>query len=329
MILLKYIIKRLLWGAVILLFVSFFSFLIIQLPPGDFLTSYLERMEKAGMAFDDVTMTALRSSYGLNRPFIVQYWNWFTNFLHGNMGVSFLYYERVNVIIQQRLPATLLVTLTSLLLIYGISIPVGIYAARHQYSPGDFTAAIFGFIGMAMPSFLLALILMWIMYQYFGVSIGGLHSPYFMQQPMNWAKFADLLKHLPVPLVVITVAGTANLIRTMRGTLLDELEKPYVTTARAKGLSEKKLIHKYPVRAALNPIISSGAWLLPELFSGQTIAAIVLGLPTIGPMLYRALLGEDMFLAASCVMVVSILTIIGFLISDILLAIFDPRIRLD
>ena len=329
MILLKYIIKRLFWGAVILIFVSFFSFLIIQLPPGDFLTSYLERMQKAGMALDDATMTALRTSYGLNRPFLVQYWNWFTNFLHGNMGVSFLYYERVNVIIQQRLPATLLVTLTSLLLIYGISIPVGIYAARHQYSAGDFAAAIFGFIGMAMPSFLLALILMWIGYQYFGVSIGGLHSPSFIQQPMSWAKMFDLIKHLPVPLIVITVAGTANLIRTMRGTLLDELKKPYVITARAKGLSEHRLIQKYPVRAALNPIISSGAWLLPELFSGQTIAAIVLGLPTIGPMLYRALLGEDMFLAASCVMVVSILTIIGFLISDILLALFDPRIRLD
>jgi peptide/nickel transport system permease protein len=221
------------------------------------------------------------------------------------------------------------VTLSSLLLIYLISIPVGIYAARHQYSIGDFSAAILGFIGMAVPSFLLALILMWLAYRYFGVSLGGLQSPYFMQQPMSWAKFWDLLKHLPVPLVVITVAGTANLIRTMRATLLDELEKQYVTTARAKGLKEGKLIRKYPVRAALNPIISSGGWLLPELFSGQTIAAIVLGLPTIGPLLYRALLGEDMFLAASCVMIISILTIIGFLISDIILAVTDPRIRLS
>lgn len=328
MILLKYILKRLFWGMVVLLFVSFFSFLIIQLPPGDFLTSYLERLQKAGMSLDEATMTALRQSYGLDRPFIVQYWNWFVRFLQGDMGVSFLYSKRVDLIILERLPATLLVAATSLFLIYLVSIPVGIYAARHQYSVGDFAAAIFGFIGMATPSFLLALVLMWIAYQYFGISIGGLQSPYFMNQPMSWAKFLDLLKHLPVPLIVIIVAETANLIRIMRGTLLDELSKPYVTTARAKGLTERKLIHKYPVRMALNPIISSGGWLLPELFSGQTIAAIVLGLPTIGPLLYRALLGEDMFLAASCVMVVSVLTIIGFLISDIILAIVDPRIRL-
>jgi peptide/nickel transport system permease protein len=328
MILLKYILKRLFWGMIVLLFVSFFSFLIIQLPPGDFLTSYLERLQKAGMSLDETTMTALRQSYGLDRPFIVQYWNWFVRFLQGDMGVSFLYCKRVDLIILERLPATLLVTVTSLFLIYLISIPVGIYAARHQYSAGDFAAAIFGFIGMAVPSFLLALVLMWLAYQHFGVSIGGLQSPYFMHQPMSWAKVWDLLKHLPVPLVVITVAGTANLIRIMRGTLLDELHKPYVTTARAKGLPERKLVRKYPVRSALNPIVSSGGWLLPELFSGETVAAIVLGLPTISPVLYRALLGEDMFLAASCIMVISILTIIGFLISDILLAVVDPRIRL-
>jgi peptide/nickel transport system permease protein len=329
MLLFKYITKRLFWGLIVLVFISFFAFLIIQLPPGDWLTSYLERLEKAGMSLDEATMAALRQSYGLDRPFVVQYWSWFSKFIRGDMGVSFLYAERVSVIILERLPATLLVTFSSLLLIYIISIPVGIYAARHQYSFGDFAAAIFGFVGMATPSFLLALVLMWIAYQYFGVSIGGLQSPYYMQQPMSWAKFWDLLKHLPVPLIVITVAGTANLIRTMRATLLDELNKQYVITARAKGLKEGKLIRKYPVREALNPIISSGGWLLPQLFSGQTIAAIVLGLPTIGPLLYRALLGEDMFLAAGCVMIVSILTIIGFLISDIILAISDPRIRLS
>lgn len=329
MLLVRYIIRRLSWGILVLLFISFFSFLIIQLPPGDYLDSYLERLEKAGMSLDSATLNALRESYGLDRPFIIQYWNWFSCFIKGDMGISFLYAERVDVIIKERLPATLLVTFSSLLLIYLISIPVGIYAARHQYSIGDFSAAVLGFIGMAVPSFLLALILMWLAYRYFGISLGGLQSPFFMQQPMSWAKFWDLLKHLPVPLVVITIAGTANLIRTMRATLLDELEKQYVTTARAKGLKESKLIRKYPVRAALNPIISSGGWLLPELFSGQTIAAIVLGLPTIGPVLYRALLGEDMFLAASCVMIISILTIIGFLISDIILAATDPRIRLS
>ncbi|MBN2001051.1 ABC transporter permease, partial [candidate division KSB1 bacterium] len=218
MLLLRYIAKRLFWGLIVLVFISFFSFLIIQLPPGDFLTSYLERLEKAGMSLDDATMSALRQSYGLDRPFIVQYWNWFSHFLKGDMGVSFLYAERVSVVIVERLPATLLVTLFSLLLIYLISIPVGIYAARHQYSIGDFATALFGFIGMAIPGFLLALILMWVAYYYFGVSIGGLQSPFFMQQHMSWAKFFDLLKHLPVPLIVITLAGTAQLIRTMRGT---------------------------------------------------------------------------------------------------------------
>jgi peptide/nickel transport system permease protein len=325
--LLRYILKRLLWAAVVLLFVSFFSFLIIQLPPGDFLTSYLARMEKAGMSLDNETMAALRHGYGLDRPFLAQYAHWIWNFVRGDMGVSFLYAQRVDVLIAERLPATVLLTLISMLIIYGVSIPIGIYAARHQYSFGDFAAAVFGFIGMATPSFLLALVLMWLAYTGFGVSLGGLQSPAYVGQPMSWAKIADILKHLPVPIVVISVAGTANLIRTMRGTLLDELGRQYVTTARAKGMAEGKLIRKYPVRAAMNPIISSAAWVLPDLFSGETITAIVLGLPIIGPLLYRALLGEDMFLAAGCVMIISVLTVLGILISDILLALIDPRIR--
>ncbi len=280
------------------------------------------------MSIDNASMVALRHSYGLDQPFLVQYGKWFCRFIQGDMGVSFLYTEKVKVIILERLPATLLLSITSLLVIYLISIPIGIYAARRQYSVGDFLAAFFGFIGMAVPGFLLALILMWIAYQGFGVSIGGLQSPQFMDQPMSWAKAIDFMKHLPIPIIVITMSGTAALIRTMRATLLDELGKQYVTTARAKGLRESKLINKYPVRAAMNPIISSGGWLLPELFSGETIAAIVLGLPTIGPLLYRALLGEDMYLAAGCLMILSLLTIIGMLISDIILAITDPRIRL-
>jgi len=326
--LVRYIVNRLSWGALVLLFVSFFSFLIIQLPPGDYLSSYMARLEKSGMSVDNQSMVALRHSYGLDQPFLVQYGKWFFRFVQGDMGVSFLYTEKVETIIKERLPATLMLSLSSLLVIYLISIPVGVYAARRQYSLWDFMAAILGFIGMAVPGFLLALILMWIAYQVFGVSIGGLQSPQFMDQPMTMGKFIDLLKHLPVPIIVITMSGTAALIRTMRATLLDELGKQYVTTARAKGLKENKLIYKYPVRAAMNPIISSGGWLLPELFSGETIAAIVLGLPTIGPLLSRALLGEDMYLAAGCLMILSGLTIIGLLISDIMLAISDPRIRL-
>jgi peptide/nickel transport system permease protein len=274
-------------------------------------------------------MIALRHSYGLDQPFYVQYGKWFYRFVRGDMGVSFLYTEKVETIIKDRLPATLLLSITSLLVIYLVSIPVGVYAARRQYSVGDFVVAFLGFVGMAVPGFLMALILMWIAYLGFGISIGGLQSPQFIDQPMSIAKLFDFLKHMPVPVIVISMSGTAALIRTMRATLLDELGKQYVTTARAKGLKENKLIYKYPVRAALNPIISSGGWLLPELFSGETIAAIVLGLPTIGPLLYRALLGEDMYLAAGCLMILSILTIIGLLISDIVLAITDPRIKLD
>jgi len=324
----KYIVKRLSWGMLVLFLVSFFSFLIIQLPPGDYLTSYMARLEKSGMAVDNQSMVALRHSYGLDQPFMVQYGKWFYRFVRGDMGVSFLYTEKVEVIIKERLPATLLLSFTSLLVIYLISIPVGIYAARRQYSLGDFLDTFIGFIGMAIPGFLLALLLMWIAYRGFGISIGGLQSPQFMDQPMSMDKAIDFLKHLPVPIIVITMSGTAALIRTMRATLLDELGKQYVTTARAKGLKESRLVNKYPVRAAMNPIISSGGWLLPELFSGETIAAIVLGLPTIGPLLYRALLGEDMYLAAGCLMILSGLTIIGLLISDVVLAITDPRIRL-
>jgi peptide/nickel transport system permease protein len=324
----RYISKRLLWAAMVLIFVSFFAFLVIQLPPGDFLDSYIETLRRSGMSVDSATLVSLRHAYGLDRPMVVQYWSWFSRFLRGDMGVSLLYVKQVNVIIWERLPWTLLVTTSAMLLMYAISIPVGIYSARRQYSLGDFAASLFGFIGMATPAFLLALVLMWLAYLLFGISLGGLQSPEFMQQPWSWGKVKDLLWHLPVPVFVVAVAGMANLIRTMRGTLLDELGKPYVTTARAKGLREGTLIRRYPVRAALNPVISSGAWLLAELFSGETVAGIVLGLPTIGPVMYRALLAEDMYLAASCVMVMSILTVIGSLIADIILAFTDPRIRL-
>lgn len=325
----RYVLKRLLWASVVLVLVSFFSFLVIQLPPGDFLDSYVETLSRSGMGVDSAQLASLRHAYGLDRSMIVQYWDWVTRFARGDMGVSLLYAKKVNVVISERLPWTLLVMIASMLLMYLISIPIGVYSARKQYSTGDFAASIVVFLGMATPAFLLSLVLMWVVYLVFGISLGGLQSPQFMNQPFSWAAAKDLLWHLPVPIFVVAVAGMANLIRTMRATLLDELGKQYVTTARAKGLEEKKLIWRYPVRMALNPIISSGGWLLAELFSGDTVVGIVLGLPTIGPVMYRALLAEDMYLAASCVMVMSILTVIGFLISDIILAFNDPRIRLS
>jgi peptide/nickel transport system permease protein len=312
----------------VLALISFFAFLVIQLPPGDFLDSYIEQLRRSGMSVDSAAIVSLRHAYGLDRPMVVQYWNWFSRFLHGDMGVSLLYVRPVNAIIMERLPWTLLVTTTAFVVMYLISIPVGIYAARRQYSLGDFAASLVSFTGMATPGFLLALALMWLAYYFFGVSVGGLQSPAFIGAPWNWAAVKDLLWHLPVPIFVVAIAGMANLIRTMRAALLDEMGKPYVATARAKGMEEGALIRRYPVRAALNPIVSSGGWLLAELFSGETVAGIVLGLPTIGPVMYRALLAEDMYLAASCVMVMSILTVIGFLISDIVLAFTDPRIRL-
>ena len=328
-ILLRYILKRLLWACVVLIFVSFFSFLVIQLPPGDFLDSYVQTLSRSGMGVDASALASLRHAYGLDRSMIVQYWDWVTRFTRGDMGVSLLYAKKVNTIIWERLPWTLLVTVTSLLLMYLISIPVGVYSARKQYSVGDFAASFVVFLGMATPAFLLALGLMWVVYLVFGISLGGLQSPQFMNQPWSWTAIKDLLWHLPVPIFVVAVAGMASLIRTMRASLLDELGRQYVTTARAKGLEERKLIWRYPVRMALNPIISSGGWLLAEMFSADTVVGIVLGLPTIGPVMYRALLAEDMYLAASCVMVMSILTVIGFLISDIVLAFNDPRIRLS
>jgi peptide/nickel transport system permease protein len=328
-ILLRYIFKRLLWASVVLVFVSFFSFLVIQLPPGDFLDSYVETLSRSGMGLDSAALASLRHAYGLDRSMIVQYWDWVSRFARGDMGVSLLYARKVNTIILERLPWTLLITVSSVLVTYLISIPVGVYSARRQYSTGDFAASFIVFLGMATPPFLLALILMWVVYLFFGVSLGGLQSPQLMNQPWTWKAIKDLLWHLPVPIFVVAIAGMANLIRTMRGTLLDELGKQYVTTARAKGLKEDRLIWRYPVRMALNPIISSGGWLLAELFSADTVVGIVLGLPTIGPVMYRALLAEDMYLAASCVMVMSILTVVGFLLSDIILAFIDPRIRLS
>ncbi|MGA9062848.1 MAG: ABC transporter permease [Terracidiphilus sp.] len=325
----RYVLKRLCYATIVLIFISFFAFLVIQLPPGDFLDSYIEQLSRSGMGVDSATLIALRHAYGLDRPMIVQYWEWVTRFLHGDMGVSLLYAKKVSAIIRERLPWTLLLTFGSMLLTYAIAIPIGIYSARRQYSVGDFAFSFLAFVGMATPGFLLALALMWLEYILFGVTLGGLQSPRFMLAPMSWAKAWDLIEHLPIPLVVIGVAGMANYMRIIRGTLLDELGKPYVTTARAKGLKDGVLIWRYPVRAALNPLISAGGWLLAELFSGDTVAGIVLGLPTIGPVMYRALLAEDMYLAAACVMIMSVLTVVGFLISDIVLALTDPRIRLS
>jgi peptide/nickel transport system permease protein len=324
----SYILRRFLYMILLLVLASIVSFMIIVLPPGDFLTSYINQLESQGTHVTVDLAIALRRQYGLDQPIFMQYLKWSWKMLHGDMGRSFQWQRPVSELINERLPMTLVVSFLSLIVEYAIAIPIGIYSAVRQYSIGDYFFTVMGFIGVSVPNFLLALVLIVWLYKTVGISAAGLYSAQFKGEPWTWAKIWDLLKHLPLPIIVIGMSGTAYIIRVMRGMMLDELNRPYVTTARAKGLTETRLLMKYPVRVAMNPIVSTIGWSLPNIFSGATIAAIVLGLPTIGPILYQALQQQDMFLAASTVMVITALTIIGTLISDILLAWLDPRIRL-
>jgi peptide/nickel transport system permease protein len=324
---LRYIARRLVYMLVLLLLTSVVSFLIIVLPPGDYLTSYIMELEAEGGAISEAEIIALRHIYGLDQPVSVQYFKWLRRLLRGDLGWSFQWRQPVSELIRERIGMTLLVSVGSLILTYVLAIPIGIYSAVRQYSFADYLLTIFGFIGLSTPNFLLALIAIIVLHKSFGISAGGLYSLEFKGQPWSIAKFLDLLQHLPVPLLVIGTAGTAGLIRVMRGMMLDEMSKPYVTTARAKGVKEQRLLLKYPLRLALNPVVSRIGWVLPNIFSGQTIVSIVLSLPTLGPLLYSALLQEDMFLAASVILISTALTLVGMLISDILLAWLDPRIR--
>ena len=324
----SYILRRFLYMILLLVLASVVSFLIIVLPPGDFLTSYINQLESQGTHVTVDLAIALRRQYGLDQPIYMQYLKWSWKMLHGDMGRSFQWQRPVSELINERLPMTLVVSFLSLIVEYVIAIPIGIYSAVRQYSIGDYFFTVMGFIGVSVPNFLLALVLIVWLYKTVGISAAGLYSAQFKGEPWSFAKVVDLIKHLPLPIIVIGMSGTAYTIRVMRGMMLDELNRPYVTTARAKGLAETRLLLKYPVRVAMNPIVSTIGWSLPNIFSGATIAAIVLGLPTIGPILYQALQQQDMFLAASTVMVITALTIIGTLISDILLAWLDPRIRL-
>ncbi len=322
-----YIARRFLYMILLLAMASVVSFAVITLPPGDYMTSYIMRLKAQGQDVGLDEELALRRQYGLDQPYYVQYYRWVTRFVRGDMGRSFEFNRPVRQVIGARLPMTMVVATMSLIVTYVVAIPIGIYSAVKQYSIGDYVFTVIGFAGVSIPNFLLALVLMVFAYRTFGVSIGGLFSLEYVDAPWDLAKVIDLLKHLPVPLLVIGLSGTAWLVRVMRATLLDELNKPYVQTARAKGVKESKLLVKYPIRVALNPIASTVGWALPGIFSGQTIVAIVLDLPTIGPVLFRALMTEDMFLAASTIMITTGLTLIGTLISDILLAWLDPRIQ--
>jgi len=324
-----FILRRVLYMVVVLIAVSMVSFVIIELPPGDYMTSYIVRLKQTGGGtITDDQIASLRKQYGLDLPVYRRYLKWAWNMLHGDMGQSFQFGEPVWDLVAERLSMTVLLSLSTLVFSYIVAIPTGIYSAVHQYSVGDYALTALGFIGVATPNFLLALIVMFGLNRFFGLSIGGLFSPQYATAAWSWGKFVDMLKHLPAPILVIGLSNLAWLIRIMRGTLLDELNKPYVTVARAKGLKESRLLWKYPVRIAINPIMSTIGYSLPAIFSGSTIVSIVLSIPTIGPLLFTALVSQDSYLAGSCVFALSALTVVGTLISDILLAYVDPRIRL-
>jgi peptide/nickel transport system permease protein len=324
----KFILKRILYMIPTLIGISILSFFIIQLPPGDFLTAKIAGMIEQGQTIDVATLDAMKARYGLDQPFIVQYWKWISGILfRGDFGESFEWNRPVTQMIWGRLGLTFTLSFITLIFIWLVAFPVGIYSAVKKYSPGDYAFTFLGFIGLAIPNFLFALTLMYFAFSKLGQSVGGLFSPGFQEAPWSWGKFMDLLGHIWIPMIVLGLSGTASLIRTMRANLMDELKKPYVVTARAKGLSERRLLVKYPVRVALNPFISTVGWILPTLVSGSTVVSIVLNLPTTGPLLLRSLQSQDMYLAGSFILLLSVLTVIGTLLSDILLALADPRIR--
>ena len=326
----QFIIKRLLYMIPTFFVISLVSFIIIQLPPGDYLTSYIANISAAGETVEAEVIEALEQRFGLGQPFHVQYFKWMRNMLtKGDFGLSFEWQEPVEDIIWGRLQLTLMISVSTLLFTWLIAFPIGIYSAVNQYSIGDYVATFFGFIGLATPNFLLALILMYIAFKYFNQSVGGLFSPEYQDAAWSWGRVKDFLAHLWIPMIILGTSGAASLIRIMRANLLDEIKKPYVTTARAKGLPEWRVIMKYPVRVALNPFVSTAGWLLPSLVSGSIIVATVLSLPTTGPLLLRALTSQDMYLAGAFILLLSTLTMIGTLVSDVVLAWLDPRIRLD
>jgi peptide/nickel transport system permease protein len=325
----EYIVRRLLTMIPTLLVISIITFIVIQLPPGDYLTTYVANLSQTGEVADEAMLETLRRQYGLDQPIYVQYWKWISGVVVGDFGQSFTMNRPVGELIWQDLGVTVAVSLITLVFTWIIALPIGIYSAVRQYTFLDYLFTALGFIGMSTPAFMLALLLMWAAYTWFGTSAGGLFSEAYHDAPWSWAKLGDLMAHLWVPVVVLAFGGAAALIRQIRANLLDQLSMPYVEAARAKGLAEIRLLLKYPVRVAINPIVSTLGWMLPHLVSGSVIVAMVLNIPMTGPLLLRALMEQDMYLAGSFVMLLSFLTVLGTLISDILLVWVDPRIRFE
>lgn len=324
----KYISWRVLLMIPTLFAISIVAFIIIQLPPGDFLTTMVAGLEAQGDSVSEGQILALQARYGLDQPIYLQYLTWVSGIVtRGDFGLSFEWNENVATLLGDRLPYTILLSLTTLIFTWIVAFPIGLFSAVRQYSIGDYLATVFGFLGLATPNFLLALVLMWLAFDFLGVSVGGLFSPAFQDATWNLGKIIDLLSHLWIPIIVLGTAGTAGLIRILRANLLDELRKPYVVAARARGVPKGRLIRKYPLRTALNPFVSTVGWVLPGLVSGEVIVSRVLNLPTTGQLLIRSLQSQDMYLAGSIIMIVSALTVVGTLLSDILLAWLDPRVR--
>jgi peptide/nickel transport system permease protein len=326
---LGYFIRRLFLAVLTCWAVSVLAFVVIQLPPGDYITSYIAEMSASGSGVSAEEAEALRQQYGLDRPIYIQYLRWMQMVLQGNYGMALEYGRPVSDVIGDRLWLTMVVSVAAIILTWVLALPIGIYSAVRQYSLGDYLATFVGFIGLAIPGFMLALIVMYLGFTFFNANIGGLFSDRFAEAPWTLAKLWDLCRHLPLPAVILGLAGTAQLIRIMRANLLDELGKPYVMTARARGLRETRLILKYPVRVALNPFASTIGYLLPFVVSGSIIVSLVLSLPTVGPLLLKALVAQDMFLAGTIVLLLGIATVIGTFLSDLLLLWIDPRIRLE
>jgi peptide/nickel transport system permease protein len=322
-----YVTRRLILALVTIWAISVISYAIIQLPPGDFVDSYIANLSASGSMVSAQEADAMREQYGLNRPIWVQYWKWISRVVRGDFGMSMEWNRPVTEVIGDRIWLTIVISIAAIILTWGIALPIGIYSAVRQYSIADYIFTFVGFVGLAVPNFLLALIILYLAFRYFDASIGGLFSPAYELAPWSWGKIWDLTLHLPLPALILALAGTAQLIRIMRANLLDELRRPYVTTARARGLPEWRVIMKYPVRAALNPFASTIGYLLPFVVSGSIVVSLVLSLPTVGPLLLRSLVAQDMFLAGAIVLFLGVLTVIGTFLSDLVLMWIDPRIR--
>lgn len=327
---LLYIIRRVIMLIPILFLISVVAFIVIELPPGDWVSNYINNLRTSGIELQDDEADRLTAMYGFDQPAYVRYARWMQGILtRGDFGWSFQWGKPVNDILAEKLPFTLIISIGALIISWIIAIPIGIYSATHPYSIVDYIATVLAFIWVATPGFLLAFVAAWLVYSYLDFSPLGLNSTEFLDAPWSTAKLIDRIKHFILPIIIIGLSGTGATIRVLRANLLDELKKQYVTTARAKGLPELRILFKYPVRIAFNPLFSTIGWLLPALFSGEVIISVVLSIPTLGPTLLRATLAQDMYLVGSIVLILSSLTVVGTLLSDIYLAWADPRIRFE